>query len=135
MKRPRRNPNLHEKTAACLLMLKRGNGEWLIPEPLRSKGSARDIVQAVEWHHENYYAEGGDTSPQMLTPLAPEDHRERTSKIDIPRIAKNKRIAKKCSEHADRMAMKAAGDSPKNPKKSRWPKRKFQTGKGFVSLS
>lgn len=124
MRKPRRTPNLTEKAAACLLMLKRGTGEWLIPEPIRSTGTADEIVRWVEWHHENYYAEGGTTDPRMLTPLAPEDHHERTNKIDKPRIAKNKRIKKETEEFRARLLAKAGFGEPVEKKRSKWANRK-----------
>lgn len=132
-KKPRRTPNLHEKAAACLLMLRRGNGEWLIPEPMRSNGTAEEIVRSVDWHHENYYAEGGSTDPRMITPLAPEDHEERTRKIDQPRIAKNKRIKKKEEEFRNRLLAKNTGEMRETKKKSKWPHRKLRTLNRSVS--
>lgn len=89
MTKPRRRPNATEKLAATLLMLKRGD-EWLIPEPLRSAGSATEIVRAVDWHHEARFAIRPDHDPRMLTPLRPADHDARFGK-DMAEISKFKR--------------------------------------------
>jgi hypothetical protein len=88
----RRDPNLTEKLASVLLLLKVGN-EWLIPEPLRSTGSAAQIAATVEFDHDPIpYANGGTTAPQNLTPRSIAAHAEKTATIDLPRIAKGKRL-------------------------------------------
>lgn len=121
----RRRPNKDEKLAACLLMLKRGTGEPLIPEPIRSQGSAAEICACVDWHHENYYATGGDTNPRMLTPLAPEDHDVRTRTIDIPRIAKTKRLVKSQEEFQGRLLAKGGGEAQPVRRKAKIQSRPF----------
>ena len=84
-----------ERIAAGLLMLKRGE-EWLIPEPTRSKGTAKQICKCVEWHHTTPWSLTKETKPQALTPLRPDDHAEITRKITIPTAAKIKRgVAKR----------------------------------------
>lgn len=104
----RRAPNLTEKTAACLLMLKRGE-DWLIPEPIRSTGTAEEICKAVEWDHAFLHALGGDTRPQNITPLRKADHKEKSRK-DNGIAAKSKRLTKKEEEFRARLLAKASGD-------------------------
>ena len=89
-----RIPNKTERLAAVLLMLKRGE-EWLIPEPTRSEGTAKEICAAVEWHHTTPFAIVRETRPQALTPLRPQDHSEETRKVTRPAVDKVKRSLKK----------------------------------------
>ena len=94
----RRDPNLSEKLACVLLLLKVGD-EWLIPEPIRSTGSAKDIIALIQFDHDPIpYANGGGTEPQNLTPRSVAQHREKTATVDLPRIAKGKRIARTQAE-------------------------------------
>jgi hypothetical protein len=138
MTKRRRAPNLTERNAACLLMLKRGDG-WLIPEPLRSTGTAKEIVAAVQWHHETFHAIGGTVKPQNITPLLVEDHKERSRK-DNGTIAKCKRLTKKEEEFRARLLAKVTpsenllGPEMQAFADSRWPKapiksRGFQTNR------
>lgn len=123
----RRCPNGREKTAAALLKIKIGavGGRWLIPEPLRSQGTAKEICQAVEWDHIRRYAEGGDMSAQNLDPLLVADHKVKTNKIDKPEIAKGKRYGAKETAFRERLLAKQTGEvireDSKNPKRSSFP--------------
>jgi hypothetical protein len=107
-------------------MLKRGTGELLIPEPLRSKGSAAEICRYVDWHHWNHYALGGTTDPRNISPLSPEEHNERTAKIDVPAIAKAKRLEKKEAAFRQRILDKSNGlAAAKKDRKNKIPSRPF----------
>lgn len=119
----RRRPNKDERIAACLLMLKRGD-DWLIPEPLRSSGTAAEICAAVEWDHARHHALGGDTRPQNITPLRTADHREK-SNADNGKIAKCKRVSVDHEEFKRRMLEKEPGKPPS--KKSQKPKSKIRS--------
>lgn len=114
----RRAPNLTEKLAATLLMLKNGNGDWLIPEPIRSSGDAALVISYPEWDHARYHALGGDTRPQNITPLAPEVHKEKT-KTDVGRIAKAKRLEKAQEAFRAKVLSKASSDTTEEEKPSR----------------
>lgn len=94
-----RRPTKDERIAAVLLMLKRGD-VWLIPEPTRSKGTAKQICACVEWHHTTPWAISKETRPQALTPLPPAEHLEETRKRTVPMVAKVKRGIKKRSGKA-----------------------------------
>lgn len=108
--RPRQKPNASQKIAAALLKIKIGveGGRWLIPEPLRSEGTAAEICSAVDWDHARRHAEGGTLDPQNLFPMIRADHREK-SKTDTTEVAKGKRFGAKEEEHRERLAAKADG--------------------------
>ena len=93
MDKPRRKPNLTEIAAASLLTVKRGD-EWLIPEPLRSTGTAKQIVAYCEKHHKHMYTFGGDTSPQNMAMLAPLEHKRETVRLQ-PWLNKIRRMKKR----------------------------------------
>ena len=92
----KRPPNMTEKLAAALLQIKCGEDlHWLIPEPLRSAGTAQEICQSVEWDHwPRPRWIGGGNEPQNLDPLPVREHREK-SKLDTAKAAKTKRVATK----------------------------------------
>lgn len=106
MSKRRRRPNKTERTAAALLAIRRGDA-WLIPEPLRSTGSAEQIVASVDWHHNVPHAIGGTTAPQNLVPLPPAEHDIETAGRTIPTIARAKRIEAKWVAFCAKMAGKA----------------------------
>lgn len=102
----RRSPNLSEKLAATLLFLKTGN-DWLIPEPVRSEGSAKQILALVQFDHDPIpHANGGGTEPQNLTPRRVAQHQDKTCRIDTPRIAKGKRLSEADRAHCAALAAK-----------------------------
>lgn len=104
----RRAPNASEKIAAALLQIKRGDGSWLIPEPLRSSGDTKAICSAVQWDHGVPHAIGGGTDPGNMRPMTPQDHAQKT-KRDVASIAKGKRLAKAQEEFRARLLGKTAG--------------------------
>lgn len=118
----RRRPTRDEREAAALLAIKRGDA-WLIPEPLRSQGTAADICAAVDLHHwRDYHALGGTNEPQNLEPMLREDHRIETATKTIPQIAKTKRIRKK-EEEFRRKILAKSGLEPESPDPAKKPKR------------
>lgn len=104
----RRRPNLTERLASTLLLIKRGE-DWLIPEPLRSSGDAKAICAFVEWDHKHMHAMGGDESPQNMQPLSEEEHKAKT-KRDVARLAKERRQAKKHEEARSKMLARETGE-------------------------
>lgn len=88
--------NLTDKVASALLQIKIGaaGGEWLIPEPTRSTGSAKEILGTVQFDHGVLVAHDGTNVPQNLTPRLTEAHREK-SKEDNRRAKKTRRILRK----------------------------------------
>lgn len=113
----RKNPNLTQKLAATLLMLKNGHGQPVI-DPERAKGmSAESVIQLFEFDHNIHVAIGGQNHPSNLVPRIKAEHREKTAKIDIPQIAKTKRIARANDEHVNALLRKATGDAPEPRRK------------------
>ncbi len=107
-KSKRRALNKTERIAAALLQIKRGD-EWLIPEPLRSTGTAEQIAASVEWDHKFLKTWGGDESPQNMQPLTPEEHKAKTRR-DIRNVARANRIAKKQEEFRRQLLAKETGE-------------------------
>lgn len=81
----------------------------LVPREHAKQMTSAQFKSLFEAHHENYVAEGGDDHFTMMTYLPRAEHRERTRKIDVPQIAKNKRIAARHQEFLARMAAKQSG--------------------------
>jgi hypothetical protein len=98
----RKAPNMSEKLAAALRKIKLGveGGHWLIPEPLRSEGTAKQICSSVDFDHIRRWAEGGTNAPQNLDPMIRAEHREKSRK-DTTEVAKGKRMAKKEEAHRE----------------------------------
>lgn len=113
----RRAPNKTEREAACLLMLKRGDGTWLIPEPTRSKGTAEEICASVQYHHEFPDALGGNTDPRNLTPLTKPDHAVETSTRTIKTITHSRKQEEAEADFRRRLLVK--GQAVAEPKEER----------------
>lgn len=125
---PRKKLTRDQREAACLLQIKRGDGSWLIPEPLRSTGSAKQILAGVQYDHGTPHAWTRDDRPQNLTPMAKADHAVKTAKIDVPRIAKSKRVAAAHATHVAAVAVKTGGEAeplPRQRQRSQIPSRGF----------
>lgn len=91
--------------------------------------SEDQIIARFEFHHHPIpKAHDGPDVHWNLPPLPKAEHREITAKIDIPMIAKGKRIQRKNGEHLQRMAAKSRGEAKPA---SRWPKRKLQSRSSF----
>jgi hypothetical protein len=89
----RRAPNMTEKIAALLLMYWDKCGDP-IPFEIAKQMSAKQICALVEWDHAVFYAWGGTTHPTNITPRITADHRRKTRKEDIQRIAKMRQLTK-----------------------------------------
>lgn len=74
-------------------------------------------------HYPIPHAEDGPSAPWNLVPRLIAAHREKTATVDVPRIAKNKRVTAKHEEFRRRLLAKEPGASARPP--SRWPKRGF----------
>ena len=95
-----------------------------------------------DWHHVSYFAWVEEAHlqnhPSIITPLYVPVHRERTAKIDIPTIAKSKRIRKKRAVHVAKMAEKIGKQEqgptielPRSRPKQKIQSRGFQGSRGF----
>ena len=117
MGRKRKEPSLKDKLAAALREL------FKIPYDHAKLMTVADLISLVEFHHIVYHTDTQDDNHYNLEPMLINAHRERTAEIDIPQIAKTRRISKAQEEFRRRMLTPRA-DRP--PKQSRWPSRKFQ---------
>lgn len=113
----RKEPTLTDKLAAALREL------LGIPYEHAKLMTAEQILSLVEWHHIRYHADGNGVEHYNLDPLPIRAHRERTAKIDIPQIAKTKRITTAQAEFRKRL-LTPRDERP--TKQSRWGSRPFQ---------
>ena len=97
--------NLTTKLASALLALRD------VPYGHAKLMTAEELIAHYEFDHKIRKAEGGVDEFWNITPRLKAEHREKTHKIDIPEIAKNKRRASKHQDHMARMAEKEAGVS------------------------
>ena len=75
--------------------------------------SEDQVLSLVVWdHYPIPHAEGGEDTHYNLTPLLIASHREKTAKIDVPGIAKRKRISKAHEEFRRNLLTRSA-----------WPRR------------
>lgn len=107
--RKRRALSMTQRAATALLQIKRGDGSWLIQEPLRSTGTAEEIVRSVEFDHKHPHAQGGTNDPQNMQPLLKDEHQAKT-KRDVAKIARDKRLTKKHEEARRQMLAKETGE-------------------------
>lgn len=105
-------PNLTEKLASALLMLTNGHGQPLIDREEAKGMSAEQIVGLFEFDHGIHRAIKGTNHPTNLTPRIYAEHREKTHKIDVPQIAKTKRIARANDAHVNAMLRKTGDAAP-----------------------
>jgi hypothetical protein len=118
----RKTPTLAIKLAAALLQIRDAQGHPLIEWEHAKQMSAEQINSLFQWDHYPIRVEaGGPTEPWNLVPRFIPEHRIKTAKIDIPEIAKIKRISKSEEEFRRRML---TPPPDREPRKSRWPKRK-----------
>jgi hypothetical protein len=113
----RKHISFKTKLAAALCNMHRLNddGVWekIIPYTKAKRLTEDQVIKLFEWdHYPILKAHGGVDAHYNLEPIPKEVHREKTSTIDIPQIAKTKRLA--------------------NPKRSttNWPSRKIES-RGF----
>ena len=120
----RRHINLKTKLAAALLQVRDAKGDPLIDWEHAKQMTAHQIVSLWVWdHYPLRFEAGGPDEPWNLQPRLITEHRERTAKVDIPQIAKTKRISKDHEEFRRRLLTPR---DEREPKQSRWGKRPFQ---------
>lgn len=103
----RKPPSLKVKLASTLLEMKRWDDEESTYVPVidyeESKSMTADqIIARFHFDHTVAHAHDGPAEPWNLKPTPVEEHRKKTAKIDIPRIAKGKRIALKERQRLER---------------------------------
>lgn len=85
--------------------------------------TADQVLSLFQWDHTIYHADGGSDEHYNLTPLLIKQHREKTAKVDVPQIAKTKRITR---AHRDFVQRLLAPRDERQPRKSKWPKRSIK---------
>lgn len=119
-----KQPNLTEKLASALLMLTDEHGHRLIDREQAKAMTAKQIVGLFEFDHGVHRAIEGTNHPTNLTPRIYAEHRTKTAKIDVPQIAKTKRIARANNEYVNQMLRKTGADIAPRPR-SRLQSRPF----------
>lgn len=112
----RKEPTLKAKLAAALREL------FKIPHEHAVLMSADQLIGLADFHHIVYHAHGGSDEHHNLEPMLRADHKDRTAKVDIPQIAKTRRLARTTAEFHRLMAIPR---DERPPKKSRWGSRPF----------
>lgn len=112
----RKEPTLTAKLAAALREL------FQIPHEHAKLMTDEQVLSLFQWHHIEYHATGGSAEHWNLDPLTIRGHRARTAKIDVPQIAKTRRISRENEAFRARMLMPRAD---REPKKSKWASRPF----------
>ena len=106
MSKRRSHISLTTKLACALAELEFWRGTILPFTELQAMDAAT-YLRRFEWDHSTPHAViSGPAHFTNLTPLLRDAHRRKTATIDIPRIAKGKRIARKQAVHQARMAEK-----------------------------
>ena len=111
--------------AALCQMRHEVDGKWeLILTHAEAKALSEDqILSLFHWEHGVVpHAEGGTDSHYNLEPMLIAPHRKKTATVDVPGIAKRKRVAKAHAEHTRTMATPRA---ERPPTQSRWGSRPF----------
>lgn len=120
---PRKAIPLKTKLASALL------GLGHIPYDHAKLMTDDQIISLYHFDHGIPYADGGPNEPWNLTPRLIPQHREKTAKIDVPRIAKGKRIRAKQARHQAIMAGLPEPETQKKRPRHRWASRPFNRGK------
>lgn len=125
----RHHLSLTTKLASALLHMVRQDEDGkfvpVIPHTEAKTMTADEIVARFDFDHVVFHAIGGDIRPSNLTPRLRAEHRDKTAKVDIPAIAKVKRLSKSEEEFRaritarDRGEPKPTGKIPSRP----WSKR------------
>lgn len=95
-----------------------------IPHAHAKLMTADNIISLFQFHHIEYHADSANDAHYNLDPTLIRAHRKRTAKIDVPQIAKTKRISVAQAEFRQRL-LTPRDERPK--KQSRWGSRPFQT--------
>jgi hypothetical protein len=120
---PRSHIGWQTKCASALLAL--GH----IPYEDAKQMTAAQLCSLYQFHHNVRHAESGGDHFSNLEPMLIAPHRKRTAEIDVPAIAKAKRVTHKHEEFRRRLLAKQPGVSARPP--SRWPKGRKIRSRGF----
>ncbi len=109
-------------TLACLLSQEQRD------DLRRRKVKAEGVISLFHFDHVIFHAHGGAAKWWNLDPKLVAEHREKTAKIDVPAIAKSKRIRRANDEFFRRLLAKSEGVPPHNSTHKltrKWANRKF----------
>ena len=128
-----------ERLAALHIEIEALKGDPIADWSVLRDMTAKQICSLFQFHHVSYHAWIKEAHlrnhPSVLTPLYTPVHRERTAKIDIPTIAKSKRIRAKRAAHKAELNKKIgkepAGELPRPRPKNKIQSRGFQGSRGF----
>jgi len=115
--------SLTQKLAAALMVVEELRGAIKMSRDDARYLTADQFASLWQFDHAVAHAHGGSDHFTNLYPMLIAEHREKTAKVDVPRIAKSRRVEKKWSEFT---AAIATGKKPLTGKQSRWPKRKIR---------
>lgn len=127
MKRPHINVKTKLASALCHMLRPDEHGQWqrIISHDDAKRMTEDEIIALFDFnHHPILHVHGGPAVHWNLDPLLRADHRKVTNEIDIPRIAKGKRINRANDAFVNRLLAKDRGE-PKP--RSRWGKRKLRS--------
>ena len=123
-----------ERHAAALLMIKRGDGSYIVTREEAKHLTAREIIEAFgeRTHVEHIVPHALDHNdhPSNIQFLTPDDHAPKT-KRDRKELAKTSRVRKTQEEFRRKLLAKTAVE-PETPAATK-SKRKMQ-GRGFAKL-
>jgi hypothetical protein len=105
--------SLKTKLAAALLQMKRcertlAGERWTLIISHEEAKTLTDDEIIARFHFDHYpipHAQDGPDEAWNLTPTPSDDHKEKTAKLDVPQIAKTKRITREHEEFRARMLM------------------------------
>lgn len=114
------------KLAAALCQMRHevdGKLELILTHEEAKVLSEEQILSLFAWDHDPIpHAEGGEDTHYNLCPTLIVPHRKKTAAVDVPGIAKRKRVAK---AHAEFRARILTPRADREPKKSHWGSRSF----------
>jgi hypothetical protein len=116
MSRPRKDIGLKTKLAAAVRELLR------IPMDHARLMTEDQMLSLVQWDHIILHTPpyNGTDDHWNIDPLSIMKHRAKTATVDVPRIAKGRRLADAEQSHRARMLLPASVRKAEKPK-SRWP--------------
>ncbi len=116
-------------TLACLLPQEQRD------DLRRRKVTAEAVLALFHFDHIVFHAHGGAAKWWNLDPKLVAVHREKTAKIDVPAIAKGKRIRRANDEFSRRLLAKSEGPQPAQPPhhKREWGSRPWPTGRKIAN--
>lgn len=132
----RRALPLKVKLASALLQTLRDDGTGklvrVIPHDEAKRMSAEAVISRFHFDHDPIpHSQGGPDEAWNITPRLADEHRAKTAKVDIPRIAKDKRLTRDQAEFRARLLAKATGEDPPEQRrdKRKIPPRPFRRTK------